>query len=89
MGRAKSKKLKDLKRKEVYEVEKALKRKQRETAHAILLNYSFRDEDIVVGEICFTKETEPIVSSKLKDSFGFVPTYVTDHIFGEVLNFRK
>ena len=88
MGRAKSKKLKDLKRKEVYEGQKALKRKQSEKAHGILINYSFRDEDIVIGEICFTKETEPIVCDKLKEAFGFIPTCVTNHVFGEVLNFR-
>jgi hypothetical protein len=63
------------------------KAKQKRSAQDILLDHSFRDTQLVVGEIVFEQESEVIVRKQLTAEIGYIPQYIfSNHGYGDVLN---
>ena len=66
--------------------ERTRRQKELEDSRSIVLRYSWRDREDVIGELVFTEQNIEIIESKLKTQFGCVPNHAVDHDFGEVLN---
>jgi hypothetical protein len=59
-------------------------KKRRQTANTLLHQYSYKDPQN--GEIVHTLEFSKIVKNKLVETLGYVPCFVLNHEYGEVLN---
>ena len=62
------------------------KRQIQQIGHSVVLQWSWKDTEKVVGEIVFEPKQLTIVRERLTERFGYVPEQVLNHDFGEVLN---
>jgi len=74
------------KRKKELQQERSRRQKELETAHSIVLRYSWRDKQKIIGELVYKPENVDIIEQKLKMQFGYTPNHALNHDFGEVLN---
>jgi len=74
------------KRKKELQQERSRRQEELETAHSIVLRYSWRDKQKIIGELVYKPENVDIIEQKLKMQFKYIPNHALNHDFGEVLN---
>lgn len=60
----------------------------KDAANRIVMDWSYHDQLVVVGEIVFEQTRVEMCGEQLKLRLGYVPMEALNHDFGEVLNLQ-